>query len=171
VNEIIIETERLYLRKFNIEDVKWLANIYADIEVMRYIAAGAVIHENLVKKGIERRISNYSEWKYPEGVILNKSDFKPIGHCGFGLLQDKSDIEIAYLIDKPYWGKGYATEIASAMLNYGFDKINYKRVVGIVYPQNSASAKVLKKIGMEYEKEKELWGISFQLYSAEKLKP
>jgi len=162
---VIIETPRLYLRKFVIDDTDWLAEIYGDIEVMRYIATGVVIPYELVKKGIERRIKGYDKGRYPEGVIISKAENKPIGHCGFGFLEDKSDVEIAYLLDKPYWGKGFATEIASAMLQYGFDKIGYERVVGIVYSQNISSANVLKKIGMTYEKEKELWGITFQLYS------
>jgi [ribosomal protein S5]-alanine N-acetyltransferase len=167
VNDIIIETERLYLRKFVTDDAEWLSKIYADIDVMRYIATGVVIPYEYVKKGIERRISNYSEWKYIEGVIIDKSDDKPIGHCGFGLLHDKSDVELAYLLDKPYWGKGFATEIASAMLSYGFDKLEYKKIVGMVYPQNISSANVLKKIGMKYDKEVEFWNIIFDLYSVE----
>jgi len=48
----ILETERLYLRKFIIDDVEWLAKIYSDTEVMMYIAKGVVIHYDLVKKGI-----------------------------------------------------------------------------------------------------------------------
>lgn len=165
---IIVETPRLYLRKFVPEDTLWLAEIYADIEVMRYIATGVTIPAELVKRGIERRIKNYDDGKYPEGVMISKAENMPIGHCGFSLLQDKSDVEIAYLLDKPYWGKGYASEIASAMLRYGFDKLGYERIVGMVYPQNIASAKVLEKIGMTYEKEIEFWNINFHLYSAAK---
>lgn len=162
---LIIETPRLYLRKFVMEDTDWLAEIYADTEVMKYIATGVTIPSELVKRGIERRIKNYDDGTYPEGVIISKSDNIPIGHCGFSLLQDKSDVEIAYLLDKPYWGRGYATEISSAMLRHGFETLGYKRVVGIVYPQNIHSAKVLEKIGMTYEKEVEFWSIKFRLYA------
>jgi RimJ/RimL family protein N-acetyltransferase len=163
---LIIETPRLYLRKFVHEDASWLSGIYADIDVMRYIATGVTIPEELVKRGIARRINNYDDGRYPEGVIILKDENKPIGHCGFSMLQDKSDIEIAYLLDKPYWGKGYATEMASAMLQHGFNNLGYNRVVGMVYPRNIPSANVLKKIGMVYEKEIEFWNIRFHLYSA-----
>jgi RimJ/RimL family protein N-acetyltransferase len=59
------------------------------------------------------------------------------------------------MLDEPYWGNGYASEIAKATLDYGINKLNLKRVVALVYPQNSPSIRVIEKTGMKYEKEYE----------------
>lgn len=59
--------------------------------------------------------------------------------------------DIAYIINPQYWGKGYATEVASYLLHFGFTKLNLHRIYATCDPRNAASSKVLEKIGMQYE--------------------
>jgi ribosomal-protein-alanine N-acetyltransferase len=164
----ILETERLYLRRLQLSDEDVIARMYLDFEVMRYIGRGVIIPKKYVIKSIEIWIEYESKFGFSNWAIVNKENDELIGKCGYNWLSDNSDIEISYILDKPYWGKGLATEIARAALDHGFKNLGFKRVVGLVYPQNTQSAKVLKKIGMAYEKDVYFWDILFNLFSVSK---
>lgn len=165
---MILETERLYLRKFTAEDLDWHVKMYADPNVMRFLGRGVTLTQDQTKKSLDWKITFYEKNGFGEGVVLLKETGEPIGHCGFGYLPDRSDIEIAYALTESNWGKGYATEISKAVLEHGFSVLNMKRIVAMVYPQNSPSIHVIEKMGMNYEKEVEFWGIRLLLYSKEK---
>ncbi len=165
---MILETERLCLRKFVPEDIEWHVKMYSDPNVMRFLGRGITLTRDQTAKSLDWKISFYEKNGFGEGVVLLKDTGEPIGHCGFGYLPDRSDIEIAYAFIESSWGKGYATEISKAVLDYGFDKLDMKRIVAMVYPQNSPSIHVIEKMGMVYEKEVEFWGIKLLLYSKEK---
>jgi RimJ/RimL family protein N-acetyltransferase len=165
---MILETERLYLRPFETKDLDMLVPMYSNINVMRFIGTG----KTLARTQAEKSIAMWNEYEKKNGfsnwAIIRKEDNAFIGKCGLSRLPDESDIEISYILDEPYWGMGYATEISKAVLEYGFNRLNFKRIVAMAYPQNSPSIKVIEKIGMKYEKEAEYWGIKFLFYSIEK---
>jgi ribosomal-protein-alanine N-acetyltransferase len=77
-----------------------------------------------------------------------------IGRCGLlpWNIDDVMEVEVAYLIDKSYWGQGLATEAAMGILQYGFEQLNLTRLICLVDPGNIASQKVAEKIGMTLEK-------------------
>ena len=76
---------------------------------------------------------------------------KVIGACGFFPLEGTGPgIELAYHFAREYWGNGYATEAAAACLAFGLEGLGFERVVGITFSENSASRRVLEKIGMTY---------------------
>ncbi len=149
----ILETERLLLRNQQPEDIEVLAKMFADEEVMRFIGDG----KTYPRSAAEQSIAKWNDYERKHGftswAIVRKEDNAFIGKCGFNYLPDNSDIELAYMLDEPYWGNGYASEIAKATLEYGINKLNLKRVVALVYPQNSPSIRVIEKTGMKYEKE------------------
>ena len=167
---MILESKRLYLRKLEAGDLDPLAGMYADEEVMRFIGNGKTI----TRANTELSIGRWNEYETKHGfanwAVIRKEDSAFIGKCGFSHLPDNSDIEISYMLDEPYWGNGYASEIAGETLEYGFEKLGLKRIAALVYPQNSPSVKVLEKIGMKYEKEAEYWGAKLLMYSKEKYK-
>ena len=165
---MILETERLYLRPLKESDIDALAGMYANPEVMRFIGKGVTFtrsqSENSIKMWNDYEKANgYSNW-----AVIRKEDEAFIGKCGLSVLPDKSGIEISYILDDLYWGKGYATEISAAVLEAGFTKFGLERIIALVYPQNSPSIKVIEKLGMKYEKEAEYWGIKFLMYVKEK---
>ena len=151
-----------------LNDEEAVARMYSDIDVMRYVGGGGTIPKEHVLKSIERWIEYQSKFGFSNWAVVKNDDNKFTGMCGFNWLPDNSDIEISYTFDKPYWGKGYATEIAGGTLKYGFEKLGLKRVAGLVYPQNLQSIKVLKKIGMKYEKDVSYWNALLHLFSVSK---
>ena len=163
----ILETERLYLRVFEESDVNAMSEIHTDEVAMKYIGRGVIINIEQTKEGIEVFIKNQKENGYSIWALVEKDSNKVIGHCGFNMLKDKSDIELTYLLAKDHWGKGYATEVAKTTLEYGFEKLKFKRIVALTFPENFPSQNVIRKLGMKPDGKKDLSGIEFLKFSIE----
>lgn len=160
----IVESERLYLRRFKTDDAGLMSRIYSDAEVMKYIGRGGPADLQQTSDMLNAFIESYDMNGYGIMAVIEKHSGKLIGHCGFNLLKMISEVEIAYLLSKEYWGKGYATEIAEAALEYGFNVLKLKKIIALAYPENSASINVIKKLGMKSEGLKEFYGISFMYF-------
>jgi RimJ/RimL family protein N-acetyltransferase len=87
--------------------------------------------------------------------VIEKQSNQVIGHCG--LLEkevaEQDEVEINYIFTPSAWGKGYATEIGKAIIQYAFEEKKLKRLIALIKPENEASAVVATKIGMSFEKE------------------
>jgi RimJ/RimL family protein N-acetyltransferase len=84
------------------------------------------------------------------GIVVRQGDTL-CGGVGLRMESDHRRAELGYWIGVPYWGKGYATEAAGAMVNYGFKRLGLHRIFASHLVDNSASARVLRKIGMRHE--------------------
>ena len=91
-----------------------------------------------------------AELGYAPLIILTKGNDKFIGSGGLVQVKDAPDVEIAYHFLPSAWGKGYATEAATAILDFGFEKVRLKEIIGLAFPENVASWRVLEKVGMRY---------------------
>ena len=160
----ILETPRLYLRSLIPEDLDSVAKMFADIDVMRYVGTGIVLSKDAAKKSIAKWNQYEEKFGFANWAVVRKEDDMMIGECGFNWLPDNSDIEISYMFDKPFWGKGYATEAASETLKYGANSLCLRRIAAMVYPGNTASIKILEKIGMKYVKNVEFWEKTLRFY-------
>lgn len=157
LDDLHLETERLIMRPFDLEDSEQLHGILSQEEVMRYLP-----EDVMSLKEVKRTISWLKDCygKNSPGHIVkltlaavSKQDQKVVGWCGLGPLEfSPKEIEIYYGLSKHNWGKGFATEAAKAMLHCGFDKFKLETIVGITKPENIASARVLEKLGMIYRK-------------------
>jgi RimJ/RimL family protein N-acetyltransferase len=100
-------------------------------------------------------------------VLISKEDNTLIGHAG--LVPQKIDgdeeIEIGYCISRKHWGKGYATESAKALLEYGKNNLDKQRFIALIQPDNISSKKVAKRVGMELDKNIVLAGKDVNVYS------
>ena len=84
------------------------------------------------------------------GIVLRESD-KLCGGVGLRIEPDHRRAELGYWIGAPYWGNGYATEAAAAVVKYGFGTLGLHRIFASHFANNPASARVLRKIGMRHE--------------------
>jgi RimJ/RimL family protein N-acetyltransferase len=89
-----------------------------------------------------------------------------VGGCGLFPVPEGEDIEIAYRLPHARWGQGFATEMAGAVLAHAFDTLGLRRVVGLTWPENVPSQRVLEKIGMRREADGEHYGRTMFVYSA-----
>lgn len=146
-----IETPRLWLRHFTLDDLEDLFHIYSNSEVMKYIGKGVRTRDE-TEAGL---INMMQHWQHGFGMwaVIHKDSGKLIGRCGLCFLERTLEIELGYTLDKPYWNQGLATEASLASLKHGFENVGLNRIVAIARPENIASQRVMQKVGMEYEKD------------------
>ncbi len=163
---IILETERLVLREFELLDAHGMFLLNSDVDVIKY--TGDPHFRNLEEtENLIRNYDQYKKYKLGRLTVLLKETREYLGWCGLKFLEDKNAIDIGYRFHKKYWGKGYATEAASACLKYGFEILRLKKIIGRALKANTASIHVLEKIGMQYEKDEILHDGSAVIYSKE----
>lgn len=153
--KVILETDRLVLRRQVIEDLDDLWALYSNPEITRFIPDAPRSREE-AKEELEWHVNGHP--KFPElgfWATIHKESGKFIGRCGLlpWTIDGQQEIEVAFAIIRDYWGKGLATEAAKAILNYGFEKLNLSRLICLIDAENVASQRVAEKIGMTFEKE------------------
>ncbi len=152
---IIIETERLLLRTFTVDDAPLIYELNLDPAVTRYTGdpvkdlhqAQLVLEQTILP---QYALYNHGRWAVHVKPGIDPIAIGFIGWCGLKNRPERREIDLGYRFIKNAWGKGYATEAAFACLRYGFEKLNLQRVVGRAMPQNIGSIRVLEKCGMQY---------------------
>lgn len=145
---MILETERLYLRKMCQTDFSSLCKILQDEEVM-YAYEGA-FNDIEVQEWLDKQISRYQKWGFGLWAAILKESDEMIGQCGLSMQpwKDQEVLEIGYLFQRKYWHRGYATEAAKACRQYAFNTLNAKEVCSIIRDTNTASQNVAVRNGM-----------------------
>ena len=153
-SNLTIETDRLLIRPFKIEDIapSYLMNL--DTEVTKYTGDGGVVS----KKEIERRIiehvfGDYKKHGFGRLAVELKSENKFIGFTGLKYLEDMDEVDLGYRFMKAYWGKGIATEAGIASVNLGFKTLGLSKLIAMAFPENTGSIRVLEKLDFKYEKD------------------
>lgn len=148
--EIILETQRLILRKKVVEDAPFLMALNSNPIVTQYTGDGAFKTIEEAENIVRYVIGQYEKNGYGRWLVADKETNQPLGWCGLKYHEDSGETDLGYRFMEKYWGKGYATESAMACLHYGFEHFNLKRVVGRAAVKNTASINVLKKVGMTF---------------------
>lgn len=149
----ILTTPRLYLRQFTLVDAPLILALNSDLEVLKYVHELPLKKLEEAAKAIQERIlpqypNNLGRW----AVYLNDTN-EFIGWCGLKYRAALDEIDLGYRYLKQYWGNGYAYEAAKHVIDYGFNHLSIKAIVGRAHIENIASLKVLQKIGMQYIKD------------------
>ena len=152
---IVTETERLILRRFTSEDAEENYRIYTDPDNMRFMGRPPDSVES-ERYNLRRHIANYYD-RHDFGLwaVVLKEDGRLVGRCGLlcQQIEDSREVEVSYLVDKHYRGRGLATEAAREVVKLGFEKYGLPRLVAVIHPENVASVRVAEKIGMRYERD------------------
>jgi ribosomal-protein-alanine N-acetyltransferase len=158
---IILETERLILRRLLPDDLDALYDLYRDPEMRRFFPPeGASPDRTLTYEETKEELEWFLDGhpKRPElglWATILKEDGQFIGRCGLlpWTIDGQDEVEVAYMIDKAYWGRGLGTEAARGIRDYAFNQLGLSRLICMIYPENKASIKVAENIGMVFEKE------------------
>jgi ribosomal-protein-alanine N-acetyltransferase len=166
----ILETERLILRRLLPEDLDDLFALYRDPEIRRYFPEGTLTYEE-TQEELEWFLNGHPE--HPElglWATIHKETNQFIGRCGLlpWTIDGQYDVEVAYLLSKAYWRQGLGTEVARAILNYGFEQLHLSRLICLIDPDNEASIKVAQNMGMTLEKMSQDESGSFLVYARNK---
>lgn len=143
----IAQTSRLSLRELGDGDLEFVAAMLGDAEVMRYYPTRytrAEAEEWLLRQQDRYRRHGHGLW-----LASRRDTGEPIGQIGLIRHQDEEgEPEVGYLLHRGYWGRGYATEAAAAVLDLARRKFNYERVVARIRPVNTPSQAVARRIGL-----------------------
>ena len=146
----IFETQRLFLREFTIDDAENAYLLNLDEEVIKYTGDQSFISIEEAKKFL----ANYNDYKkngFGRWAVINKTDNDFLGWCGLKYSTDVDEVDIGFRLFKKHWNKGYATESANACIEMGFNKFGITSIVGRARKENSASIRVLEKIGLQFD--------------------
>ena len=159
-----IETARLLMRRFRDDDLDDLFGLFADPEVTRFLQDGPTpTREECLQHLANFRNRYWDEHDFGRWALIDKSDGALVGHCGLRLL--KGQPELVYVLARSRWGRGLATEAARACLRYAFEHLKLERVVAVTRPPNAASRRVMARLGMTFEGERDFYGYDCVLYS------
>ena len=144
-----LHTPGLVLRRFSADDLDAIGAVFGDPEVMRYVGSSrAPWSPEKVRDALDRVDAHWREHGFGPLAVVEQGAGVVVGECGLQLLEEGPDIELAYTLARGVWGRGYATEAAAAALKWGFGVLDLARIVGVTYPENVASQRVLEKVGM-----------------------
>ena len=164
-----IQTDRLTLRAFTEADVDIMYSILSGKDVLRYFPPNPdPITRERAKKMITRILSHWEEHGYGLWAVTLAETGQLLGRCGIQYIPETDEVEVDFILDREFWGRGYATEAGKASLKYGFDNLDVDEIIGLVHPENIASQRALQKIGMQYIETKEYFGMIVQRYVIER---
>ncbi len=139
-------TERLMIRKFKEEDWPSVYAYASDAETMHYMPEGVLTEQetkDFIRKNRGEKAQNFA--------VALKKEKTVIGHIVFHPYFGEHTYEIGWAFNAHYQNKGYAFEAASAVLAYGFEKLNLHRIIATCQPENVSSYRLMEKIGMRRE--------------------
>ncbi len=140
---------------------------------MRYIRSGLPWADEQIQAFVSQQIETHSARGFCRWKLLSKAEGAMIGFCGLGFVHHVSDAqantpEIGWWLARTYWGQGLATEAAGAVLRDGFERVKLDRIVSIARPANTASIRIMQKLGLTFDSEFNLDGIGVQRYAMDR---
>ncbi|HEY6250097.1 MAG TPA: GNAT family N-acetyltransferase [Candidatus Angelobacter sp.] len=165
---LILETERLRLRQFVVDDIEALEMVLGDAIAMEWYPAP--FDRKGVEAWIRRNIDRYERDGYGLWAMVLKASGEMIGDCGCVMqeVEGRPQLEIGYHVRRDLWGNGYAAEAAGACMNYAFTRLGVERVISMIRPENRNSIRVAEKNGLTREKVVFWGGYDHCIYAKQK---
>jgi [ribosomal protein S5]-alanine N-acetyltransferase len=146
----ILRTARLRLRRFSEDDAEFIISLLNDPAFIRFIGDRGVRNAGDARGYLRNGpIKSYGENGFGLYLVTRSDTGAPIGMCGLIKRAGLADVDLGYAFVRPAWGRGYASEAAAAVLDYGRNALALRRIVAIVDPDNAASIRVLERIGLK----------------------
>lgn len=149
---MMLETDRLLLREFTLDDAEAFFPLCTDPAVIRY--TGDLGTVNSVEQAREilrtRPMADYQKHGFGRLACVLKSSGLVIGFAGLKYLDDLQEVDIGYRLLPAYLGLGLATEACRPIVRHGFEAVKLERIIGLVVPENVASVRVLEKLGLNF---------------------
>ena len=136
---------------------------------MRYVNNGEPWSDAKVREFISRQMRHAARYGFCFWKIQRKPDGRLLGLCGLQALRIGSrwEVEIGWWLTPRYWGRGLASEAASAVMKFALKNSPAERIVAIAVAENQASRRIMEKIGMRYERDVRHKGFDVVLYATQ----
>jgi len=165
-----LETERLVVRPYREADATALHEVFGSPEVMKWTPSPP---SKNVAETVERLARTMAfTARQPPGLGLWALELKEsaefLGQVGLFPVEGKGpEVEVAYELAPRVWGHGYATEAARALIEYGFEELQLRRIVALILPANARSRNVASKCAMTLEGPGRFYGLELVVYARE----
>jgi RimJ/RimL family protein N-acetyltransferase len=161
---ITLETDRLILRMFREDDFEASAKICADPDVMRYLGDGKPLTRAEAWRQMAMILGHWGLRGYGLWAVEERATGTLIGRIGHFNPEGWPGFELGWVLGKPYWGRGYATEGARRALDYAVTEMGRDHVISLIYPPNAASIRVAERLGETLEGRTSLFGHEVLVY-------
>ena len=165
----ILETPRLILRDWEKADASRMFEICRQSRVMKHVGNGKPYKSIDEARKFLKWVKEYQKKNgFCRWAVVEKTSGEIIGSSGLARLEETKEIDLGYLFDLKYWGKGFATEAAGECLKYGFSKLGFREIIALTDLDHIDSQKVLEKIGLKKRGIEIYNGEETLVYSAKK---
>jgi len=148
MEDLRLETDRLIIRNWKESDIEPYAELSADLEVMTFIGDGAARTTDYARTFVHQMMTLYEERGWIRFAVEHKESGDFMGFCGFELVDGVLDYGWRYA--RKYWGGGYGSEAAIAVLELGRDRFSLKNIQSKSYTENVGSVRIMEKMGLSF---------------------
>jgi RimJ/RimL family protein N-acetyltransferase len=150
---IVLETERLILRHFTVEDAAFVLRLLNEPSFLENIGDKKVrTLSDAATYLLDGPIKSYQAHGHGAYLVALKESLEPMGLCGLLKRDQFEDPDVGYAFLPEFWSKGYALEAAAAVMEYGRRTLGLPKIIALVKPGNSGSIRVLEKLGLAFSK-------------------
>jgi RimJ/RimL family protein N-acetyltransferase len=148
----VLETERLSLRQFTVDDAQFILKLLNEPSFLRYIGDKQVRNlEDARQYILNGPVASYERNGFGLYLVELKESYTPIGMCGFLKREELPDPDIGFAFLPEFWSKGFAFEAAAALLQDGRERLKLERILAITSLDNDASIKLLQRLGFRFD--------------------
>ncbi|HEX2983023.1 MAG TPA: GNAT family N-acetyltransferase [Ignavibacteriales bacterium] len=172
---VFLRTSRLGFALWEEADLPDALELWGDPEVVKFITANGLSKEQ-ARQRLYKEIENYKDAGVQYWPVYLLETNRNIGCCGLRPYDaEKNTLELGIHLKKDYWGKGFAQEACSAVISYAFNRLKAEALFAGHNPNNTASARLLQKLGFKYVRDEYfpptgLYHPSYLLYKSEQQK-
>lgn len=165
---MLVGTERLILRKFRESDFEDYARIFSEPEITKYIGNSKAMTRSQAWMSMATIFGHWQLRGYGILAVEERDSKVVIGRIGFLNPEGWPEFELGWILNRNYWGKGYATEGAKALLDYAFKELKRDRVVSLIHPGNIRSIRVAERLGEKLQGKAEVYGKEVLIYGIDR---
>jgi RimJ/RimL family protein N-acetyltransferase len=149
----VLETDRLVLRRMSVDDAEFELRLLNEPSFLRFIGdRGVRTLEDARAYILKGPVDMYERLGFGLYITELKGEGVPIGICGLVKRDFLADVDIGFAFLPEFWGQGYASEAASAVMEHAKGALGLKRVVAITNPENHSSIRLLEKLGLKFDR-------------------
>ncbi|WKE66693.1 GNAT family N-acetyltransferase [Gallaecimonas kandeliae] len=163
----MLETPRLLLRHFTLEDVPAFLAMNADPEIVRYTGQQPLVSLEEAEAWLKAApLADYARYGYGRLAVVDKASGQVIGFCGIKFLPEFGLPELGYRLLPAFWGQGLITEAAKVVLEHGHAELGLPHILALIHPDNNGSIRVAEKLGMVRGELAQYGGMPVWLYAS-----
>lgn len=149
----VLETDRLVLRRMSVDDAEFELRLLNEPSFLRFIGdRGVRTLEDARAYILKGPVDMYERLGFGLYLAELKEEGVPIGICGLVKRDFLEDVDIGFAFLPEFWGQGYASEAASAVMEHAKGALGLKRIVAITNPENHSSVRLLEKLGLKFDR-------------------